>query len=217
MADAKGTNSVQLTHLRTSLVDLSWDPDGNSIAVSTTSGKVFLVSLDAQVSRLLFDGVPFTDESVPNIAFSRNGNSLYVLSQPGTGESYELLKVPIAGGTPAKVISGRLTNFAEAMDGRTLFYSRVDGLWKRPVEGGAEQFVASTSGVWDLRGDGLYLLTNSPSIEQYSLDGKRLRTVAKLGHFGVTFPMSISPDARLALLGYELRQTVEIDMLQGFN
>jgi hypothetical protein len=177
------------------------------------------VSRETQGPRLVFDGLPFTDERVPNIAFSRDGNSLYVLSQPGTGKNYLLLKVPIAGGAPATVMDGRLTNFAESMDGRTLFYSRADGIWKRPVEGGAEQSVASpfTSGIWDLRSDGLYVLTNSSSIERYSLKGKRLRTIAKLGHFGVTFPMSVSPDARSALIGYEQRQTVEIEMVESFD
>jgi Tol biopolymer transport system component len=217
MANSDGTNPVQLTHLRTRLDDVSWAPNGKSIAVSTVSGKAFLVSVEAQGLRLVFDGLPFTDERVPNIAFSRNGNFLYVLSQPGTGDNYELLKVPIAGGNPARVMDGRLSNFVESMDGTTLFYSRAGGIWKRPVEGDAEQFVVSTSGLWDLRSDGLYLLTNSSSIERYSLDGKRMQTIAQLGHFGVKFPMSISPDARWALFGYEQRQTVEIDMVQGFN
>jgi len=139
------------------------------------------------------------------------------LSQPGAGVNYELLQVPISGGAPVKVMDGRLTNFAESMDGSTLFYSRGRAIWKRPSEGGAEQFVAPTSDIWDVRSDGLYLLTDSSSIERYSFDGKRLSRVATLGHFDVKFPMSISPDARWALLGYRQRQTVEIDMIQHFD
>jgi len=219
MADPDGSNPIQLTHLgMPALVDLCWHPRGNSIAVSAFSGKVYVVSLDSQNARLLYAGVPFTDETKPNIAFSRNGLFLYVLSQPGTEENYDLLKVPIDGGTPTKVLTGRLTNFAESIDGRMLFYSREDGLWKRPIEGGVEQLVAPPKfRLWDLRGDGLYLVSLSSSIEQYSVDGKHLRTLAKLGQFDLNFPLSISPDARWALVGYSQRKTTEIDMVQGFN
>ena len=218
MTDSEGANPVQLTHLGTPLVDLAWDPNGGAIAVSAFSGTVFLVSLQPQGSRLVFNGLPFTDERVPNIAFSRDGDFLYVLSEPGTGDSYNLLKVAVAGGTPSKVMEGRITNFAESMDGRTLLYSRADGLWKRPVEGGTEQLVAPPIfGLWDIGTDGLYLLNLSGSIERYSFSGKRLQTVAKLPQIDVNSPLSISPDGRLVLVGYSQRQTVEIDMVQGIN
>ena len=217
LADGKGVNAIQLTNLRTPLIAVAWDPTGKSIAVSTYSGKVFWVSVETHASRLLFDGPPFTDETVPNIAISRDGKSIYILSQPGTGESYDLLNVPIEGGTPTRVLSGRPTNFAESADGQTLFYSRADGLWRRSLKGGPEQFVAPASGLWDLGADGLYLLTNSSTIEKYTFAGKHLRSVANLGDLNVYFPLSISPDARWALFGYEQRKTIEIDMVQGFN
>jgi Tol biopolymer transport system component len=217
VADSNGTNPIQVTHFGNLLDDLSWAPDGKSIAVSTVSGKVYLVAVATQNTRLLFNGLPFIDEQAPNLAFSRNGKSLYVLSQPGAGENYELLKVSTAGGRTERVMDGRLSNFMESIDGTTLFYSRADGIWKRSVEGGEEQFVAPASPVWDLRSDGLYIVTNSSAVDRYSLDGKHLYTVATLGHFGVKFPMSISPDGHWALFGYEQRQTVEIDMVQGFN
>jgi hypothetical protein len=185
--------------------------------VSTSSGKVFLVSRETRGLHLVLDGLPFVDEHVPNVAFSRNGDFLYVLSQPGTAKHYELLKVPVGGGKPAKVVDGQLSNFSESMDGRTLFYSDAGGIWKVPVEGGTRQFVAPTSGLWDLGSDGLYLLRNSSSIERYSLEGKHRQTIARLGHFGVKFPMSISPDGQWVIFGYEQRQTVEIDMVQDFN
>jgi WD40 repeat protein len=196
---------------------VAWHPDGKSIAVSTASGKVFVASLDSHSVRLVFNGLPFTDEHVPNIAFSRRGDFLYVLSQPGTGESYDLLKMPIAGGAPVKVLEGRLTNFAESPDGRTLFYSRTDGLWKRPVQGGVEQLVTPAYTLWDVKPDGLYMLTNSSSIERYSFDGRHHETIARTGSFGVSFPLSVSSDSRSALVGYEQRKTSEIDMIHGID
>ena len=217
MSRSDGTNAVQLTHFGVPLVDLCWHPGGNLIAISTFSGKVYAVSPETQTPQLVYVGLPFTDEHAQNIAFSRNGDSLYVLSQPGIGDSYDLLKMPSTGGTPQKILSGRLSKFSESFDGKMLFYSRADGLWTRPVEGGAEKFLAPASSLWDVNHDGIYILSDSSSIERYSLDGKRLGTAARLGHFAVIPPMSISPDTRSVLFGYEKRRKVEIDMVDGFD
>lgn len=228
MTDSDGANPVQLTHLNTPLSDLSWAPRGNAIALITDSGKIFLVSLENAAPRLLLGGLPSFDDSRPTVAFSRNGEFLYVLSQPGNTEtSFDLLKVPVAGGAPLKVMSDGITNFAESMDGRTLFFSREDGqglwnredgLWKRPSDGGPAQFLGPASfGRWDIGPDGIYLLTRQDSIEQYSLKGKRLRTVAKLNHVAAWTPLSISPDGRWALFGYSQKMTTEIDVVQGFH
>ena len=217
MADAEGSNPIQLTGLNTPLVDLSWNSTGNSIAVSAYSGKVFLVSVATHSVRLLFSGQPFTDEGARTIAFSRNGNFFYVLSEPGTGESYDLLKVSLADGLASKVAEGKIWNFAETTDGKTLFYSRTDGLWKRPVEEGAERLVAPPGiGPWDIGPDGLYLLTGG-AIERFGFDGTRRESVAKLPQFSPHSPLSISPGGTAALVGYTQRQTVEIDVVQGFQ
>jgi hypothetical protein len=81
----------------------------------------------------------------------------------------------------------------------------------------AEQLVAPATRVWDLASSSLYLLTDSSSIEKYSLAGKHLQTITKLGSFGVRFPMSVSPAGRSALFGIEQRGTVEIDIVQNFD
>jgi Tol biopolymer transport system component len=99
IADADGGNPFQLTHLDAGpLSDVAWEPDGESIAVSSVAGKVLLVSIETGGSQIVFDGLPFTDEIASNLAFARDGKSIYVSSQPGTGEKYELLKVPVTGG-----------------------------------------------------------------------------------------------------------------------
>jgi hypothetical protein len=193
--------------------------------VSSVAGKVFLVSVETGVSRLVFDGLPFTDEIASNLAFARDGKSIYVSSQLGTGLKYELLKVPVGEGAAVKVVAGILTNFAESPDGRFLYYSRADslsntrvlGIWRRTVDGGAEELVAPGSFAWDIGPGGLYLVSGNSTIERYSFTGKHLGTVAKLGPYGVQVPLSISPDGKQALFGYGQRTTVEIDMVEGFR
>lgn len=226
IADLDGANPFEVTRLADGpLSDIAWGPDGKSIAVSSVAGKVFLVSVETGVSRLVFDGLPFTDEIASNLAFARDGKSIYVSSQLGTGLKYELLKVPVGEGAAVKVVAGILTNFAESPDGRFLYYSRADslsntrvlGIWRRTVDGGAEELVAPGSFAWDIGPGGLYLVSGNSTIERYSFTGKHLGTVAKLGPYGVQVPLSISPDGKQALFGYGQRTTVEIDMVEGFR
>jgi Tol biopolymer transport system component/DNA-binding winged helix-turn-helix (wHTH) protein len=225
IADREGANPSQMTHLAMPLNGLAWSPSGNSLAFSSISGKVFLLSFENSSAALLFEGAPFTDETVSNIAFSRDGHSVYVITQPGTGLNYVLLKVPVGGGAPVRVMDGFLTNFAESIDGDTLYYSRAESasrrdtlaLWKRPVSGGSEQFLTPASGVWDVGSNGLYLLTKNSTIDLYSFSGRRVRTVAKVGPYSASLPLSISPDGCCALFDYERHHAVEIETVQGVN
>jgi hypothetical protein len=223
VADGDGGNAVQLTNLGMPLQDVAWAPDERWVAVSAVSGRVFLVSVETRSVRQVFSGPAFTDERVPDLAFSRDGKSPYVVSQGGVGEKYELLKVSVDGGTPLKILDGRITNVAESPNGRTLFYSRakptagqkMDAIWKRPVEGGAERFVVAAPGPWDIVASGLYLITESGTIDRYSLAGKRVQTVARLGPEGSGWPISVAPDGKAALLAQRKSLTIEIDSVRG--
>ncbi len=226
VADADGTNPRQLTHLGIYLLDLSWAPDGSSVAVGTEHGKIYLVSVETGSPRLIFSEDTYLGEGNV-VAFSRDGRFVYVMSQPG--KRHELLKVPIYGGAPVKVLDGFYTKVAESPDGQTLFFSRpvaskvpgAPGIWKRAVEGGPEEYVVKDfSGIWDLGPDGLYLLNHGNSaLEKYSFAGKRLQTVARLGQFhgAIAYPLSISPDGRWAMFSYRQRNVVDIEMVPGFK
>ncbi len=225
VADSDGGNPLQLTHLGTPITGIAWSPDGNFVAVSATMGKVFLISVETGGSRLVFAGPAFTDENPSNLAFSRNAEALYLVTQPGTGGKYELFKVPLSGGVPEKIVEGIITNVAESPDGTALFYSLAEsltnrtslGIWKKPTTGGPEQFLVKAPGLWDIGPNGLYIESESKTIELYTLSGKHLQTVAKLGQFAIQPPLSISPDGRFALIGYERRHTIEIDAVRGVN
>jgi len=227
MAEADGDNPRQVTHLGVnSLSDLAWSPDGRVIAVCTPPGKVYVVSVETSQPRLAFDGQINSSEPYPDtLAFSRDGRFLYVMGRPGN--RYELLRVPADGGHPTIVLGELLPKFVESQDRQTLFFSRpktskvagAPGIWKRAVTGGPEEYVlAAASGIWDLGPDGIYLLNqDARTIERYSFSGKRIQTVTKLGSFVLGNRMSISPDGRWATFDYNVRNSIEIEMVRGFR
>ncbi len=227
IADADGANPSQLTHLGLPhLPDMIWAPDGESVAVSAFPGKVYLVPIKVGAPKLIFNGELNPSDIYPEtLAFSHDGKFLYLMSKPGN--RYELLKVPIDGGPPVKLIDGLFTKFRESQDGQTLFFSRpqisklpgAPGIWKRPVNGGPEQYVVpNPSCLWDLGPDGIYLVNYAASaIERYSFSGKRRQTVSRLGKFGLGNRLSISPDGRWAFFDHNQRSSVEIEMVEGFR
>jgi hypothetical protein len=145
------------------------------------------------------------------------------MGEPGFGLQYTLMKVPFSGGEPVKVMEGVVMNFAESVDGKTLFYSRAESaslrdnlaIWSRPVVGGPEQLVLPRARIWAVGSDKLYVLTEKSTIDGYTFSGKRIRTMAKVAHFAWSLPMSVSPDNRAILIAYQRHQSIEIDMIQG--
>jgi hypothetical protein len=123
-----------------------------------------------------------------------------------------------------KVLDELVSNVDESPDGSMLFYSRprskmvhaAEGIWRRPVNGGTEKFIVAFSGTWSVGPDGLYL-SKGTKIDRYSYSGKLLNTVARNGKFWMFDPLSISPDGRSAIFCHRLHDSVEIEMVPGFN
>jgi Tol biopolymer transport system component/DNA-binding winged helix-turn-helix (wHTH) protein len=225
VANADGSNLAQLSHLGMPLLDAVWSPDEATIAVSATAGKVYLIAVDTRESREIFSAPAFTDESAITLAFARDGKSIYVVTEPGTGEKYVVLKVPVSGGKASKILEGIITDVEESPDGRTLFYSRAETvstqvesqLWMRATEGGPEKLVARYADLWDVTSSGIYVIDRGSNVEHYDLTGKRLPNAAKIGPWGIRPPFSVAPDGKSALTGYRKRSTVEIDGAEGVH
>jgi Tol biopolymer transport system component/DNA-binding winged helix-turn-helix (wHTH) protein len=224
LANADGSNALQLTHFRGApLLDVSWAPDGHAIAASRAGGTVYLASVPSGSVRLIFNQQTSLGEG-ENIAFSRDGKYVYVISQPANRA--ELVKAPVDGGAPVKVLDEIVTRVVESPDGKTLFYSRPTsllaksrtGIWSRPVEGGQEKFVHAFANYWTILPGGLYVVDEeTEQLEKYSLSGKHVQTVAKRGAFFLGRIFSIAPDARHALFDYDSHIFVEIDMVKGLE
>jgi hypothetical protein len=105
------------------------------------------------------------DGEIPT--WSADGKSIYFIRSRGT---FTLWKVPVAGGTPEQIIPGEIFGAREGPDGRDLYFSRVDGIWRRPLTGGKDtllipKFPWSLVGYWAVVSDGIYyvLRRSAPS------------------------------------------------------
>jgi eukaryotic-like serine/threonine-protein kinase len=115
-----------------------WSPDGQQIAFDSNAGgqyHIYVVSADGGQPRRL---TKEDDESfTPN--WSRDGRWIYFASK--RSGDYQVWKMPAAGGDAVQVTHGGGIAPTESPDGKTLYFTKetgMDGLWKMPLEGGAE-------------------------------------------------------------------------------
>lgn len=138
-------------------------------------------------------------------SWSRNGEWIYFASDYKDGR-FELWKVPWKGGSPVQVTNDGGTYGAESMDGRFLYYSKLEapGVWKRSLNDTQETRILDKSGGihwydWALVHNGIYFL-NSPTkpkgeIEFLNFESGKIKPV-----FSPDKPMNwgiiVSPDSR---------------------
>lgn len=119
VADARGSNPIQLTSMGAIPGFGRWSPDGKTIAFHSNphgDGDVFVVPADGGKPRRLTDH-PATD-TFPS--FSRDGKWIYFCSSR-TGEP-SIWKMPASGGEAVRVSPGRGFRSIESPDGAYLYY-----------------------------------------------------------------------------------------------
>lgn len=134
--------------------DLEWSPDGKYLATAIRMDPrepynshrfmaIFLVSVDTLEKRqLTFPGETERDQ---RFAFSPDGERLAFLRHDG--ENSSIFIVPVAGGTPRRIYSGRtwIGHLVWGSEGRDLiFTSELEGgskLFRISAEGGAPQLL----------------------------------------------------------------------------
>jgi Tol biopolymer transport system component len=111
-------------------------------------------------------------------------------------------KVPAAGREAVQVTRHGGYNPSESMDGKTIFYTRIDSpsapLWKMPAEGGEEsQVLDSVYRDFAVTPSGVYFKSNS-LLQYFDFTtgiSRPIRTVEKPLGIGLT----VSPDGRWLL------------------
>ncbi len=161
VADADGSNPVQVTTEGGGPAAPRWSPDGKQIVFARRprgNVDVYVVSARGGAARRLTTN-PATDATA---YWSRDGRSVYFASNR-TGRQ-EVWKIAADGSGPETQVThngGWRSN--ESSDGRTLYYQKFNlpGLWRMPVSGGEEVRVCDLpAGVsWYLRDEKSYWLS----------------------------------------------------------
>jgi Tol biopolymer transport system component len=178
-----------------------WSPDGSWIAFDGNlegQRELYVVSASGGKPRQMTNH-PALDV-IPS--WSHDGKWIYFCSDRSGRD--EVWKIPAAGGDPVQVTKkGGHTAF-ESLDGKTLFYTKVDvsQLWRMPVEGGEEQEVLKSvyrRAFFPVK-DGIWFIPGAEAggrtpIQVHSFAGGGVKTVAATD---VTTGMGLtaSPDGR---------------------
>lgn len=210
IADASGTNPRQLTALA-STAHPRWSPDGRQLAVvvksSASAASIHVVDASSGASRRLTSGT--TQERWPT--WSSDGASIYYAAN--TSGSWQIWKIPAAGGEPVQVThNGGLKVWASS-DGSFLYYSsewaKQSGVWRMPLSGGAPTLVlrfppdTPWGGEWIVRPEGIYWLNVGASPQVIELlsfaTGRSAPVILPNARYDHGSGFSVSNDGQWAL------------------
>jgi eukaryotic-like serine/threonine-protein kinase len=136
---SNGLGSMQLTRLSAHSGSPRWSPDAQSIVFdSSVEGQfeVYVMTASGGKPKRLTNNAAL--DAVPT--WSRDGLWIYFASDR-TGR-FEVWKVSRDGGNPVQVTRKGGFLGIESEDGKSLFYTKVDGtsgLWETPVDGAGEE------------------------------------------------------------------------------
>ena len=207
ICDAEGAECAQVTTFKRDCGTPRWSPDSQRLVFDsgeTGHSELYVTEVGTGVSRrITFDN---GSDIVPS--WSRDGASIYFTSDR-TG-TYQVWRMPAAGGPAVAVTRGGGFAAFESLDGREVYFTRYakPGLWAVPVSGGPERAVLdqpSCWGYWALGRRGIFVMDSAgpgrPRIALQRRGAARLDAVAELpsepacGESG----LALSPDERTLL------------------
>ena len=228
VAEPDGSVPRQLTDVGGARVSgPRWSPDGRQLVVSARvegHADVFVVGPDGRTRAL-------TDDAADDVAptWSRDGRWVYFASN--RGETWQVYRVPSAGGTAEAVTVHGGVAAAEAPGGGLLVV-RPDrrGLWRLPEVGGAVRDVRPQRlrvnlspadwANWTVVGDHVYAVERrfdrAASVVRLSPDGARQR-LAAVEDVPEDSGLGVSPDGARWLLAHQERTDSDVVLVRDFR
>jgi Tol biopolymer transport system component len=170
LADSKGENPFQLTHVAAYIVGYPrWSPDGKFVVFHARlpeEPQIYVIRVQDGVTRQ----VTLESPGFVSASFSVDGKALYITRLMSSGAG-RLFRVPFAGGAPQRLWLGCCA--IEAPGRNLLLYAKLDqpGIYSRALSGDAvetpeirlvEDYVAPSAGFHPVE-DGIYYVGSTPS------------------------------------------------------
>lgn len=224
IADADGSSTSQLTHLRARFIGWPhWSPDGSSIVFDSAHGKridVFTISAAGGSPRAL------TAENAPCGAASYSRSRRWIYYHCIEGGVRQIWRMAEAGGVPERVGPGMAQ--LESPDGRYLYFARQIGmgsspLWRQPTGGGEAvqvlpdvdpfQYAVAPDGVYFSRGPDERGICSIRFL--HAASGKISTVLSYSGR--PSAGMSVSPDGTWLLYSYDEQRNADLMIVENFD
>jgi Tol biopolymer transport system component/DNA-binding winged helix-turn-helix (wHTH) protein len=223
IANADGSEPIQLTSRNVLSGSPRWSPDGRLIAFDSRTGEhsqVFVIPSAGGTPRQLTHGD--FDASVPT--WSRDGQWIYfTTNRLGI---WQLFKLPTQGGEPIQVTADGGFIGLESSDGTELYYWKDNdyGIWKMPLPNGEETRILPIGldwGRWALTQNGIYFIDTNltkPTISFFNFADKHISRIATVGKdlFFEVPGFDVSPDER-TILFLQVEKETDIMLVENFH
>lgn len=222
ICDRDGANSRQLTSLGQVLtVYPRWSPDGRNIVFhSRRTGHANLYVADAESGKVRQLTPGSNEDSTPS--WSHDGLWIYYGSRHGS--DFHIWKISASGGQPRQLTTRTGSIPFASRDGNSVFFaSRVNEIWRVPVNGGTETKVLD-----DLAQPSLYTLTATSILYVRNADGGTQELTrfdlatgkrTRLARFDkeLKLGLTLSPDGQTLLYSQADRNGSDLALIENFQ
>lgn len=229
LASQDCTHATQLTDFKeVGLGSQSWSPNGQEITFDryhNGQSQIFVISADGSQLRQI--------TSDPAGAFmpswSADGKWIYFTSLK-FGIS-QIWRIPAAGNgptAPVRITENQGRNAQESGDGRYLYYTRFDRLFRKDLQTGTESPIQELSSFvvgryWTLAQNQIFFITQrfgtNPLIQQYDIDTGSIRKIREIeGYLSRYTPgLVVTSDLKLMAYSYISYRLGDIMLIEGWN
>ncbi len=222
VANADGSNPIQLTHENGAAGTPHWSPDGRFVVFDLHTpegeGALYMVNVaDGRSKRLTRER---SEDRLPT--FSPDGKWIYFNSnRSGTAQFW---RMPANGGEAQQVTENGADTGLVSADGKTLYYTRIgEGLFAVPVTGGTEQLVDRSvrPRSFSVTSDGIYFITTRRGDGLYDLGVLDPSTLKKRVLSRLDGPinqgLTVSPDRKTVLYCREKDPQADLRLVENFR